>query len=218
MKSMNTNKNRRQKKMIIDKLPSLLKWRIILASTSPRRQEIFKHNMGLTNIVVKASTFDETSLDKSSFSHPSLFVMENAKQKALQVQSTLSKDEFELIVSADTIVCHNEHILEKPLDTEHAKRMLKQLSGNEHVVYTGVCFILAKQEPVVFFEETFVQFDTLSDSLIDAYVQSGEPMDKAGGYGIQDRGGSFVSSIKGCYFNVMGFPLHKFTKELATKL
>ena len=208
-----------KRNMIIDKLHTLLKWRIILASGSPRRLQIFKHNLGLTNVQVVASSFDESSLNKASFAHPSLFVMENAKQKALQVQSSLTEP-FDLIVSADTIVCFQDHILEKPIDAQHAKQMLTKLSDQSHVVYTGVCFILGTEQnsPVTFFEETKVQFDKLSESVIDSYVQSGEPMDKAGAYGIQDVGGCFVKAIHGCYFNVMGFPLHRFSSELATKL
>jgi septum formation protein len=157
-------------------------------------------------------------LNKSSFSHPSSFVMENARQKALDVMKKLKTENLipDLLVSADTIVSLENTILEKPMEKEDARQMLKSLSGREHVVYTGVCiFVNDVPEPVTFFEETIVEFGELNDQLIDAYIATGEPFDKAGGYGIQDKGAMLVKSIKGCYFNVMGFPLYRFCKELA---
>jgi septum formation protein len=110
-------------------------------------------------------------------------------------------------------------ILEKPRDDLDAKRMLRLLSGREHHVVTGMCLITPgndNQSPHVksFCEMTKVKFADLSDELIDAYVKTREPMDKAGSYGIQGIGGSIVEKIEGCYFNVMGLPLHHFCKEL----
>lgn len=246
--------------MITDHLNELLTWNVVLASGSPRRLEIFQKNMSLHNTRVICSTFDESSLDKSQFAHPSEFVVENARQKALQVASTLSFDQqaqdqdsptataVDLLVSADTIVSFGDEILEKPVDADHARKMLRKLSGREHTVYTGVCFIVAahritkasasaranmnqkKEEQeqeqqeaqsrvmVTFVEETTVMFDELSDELIEAYIETGEPFDKAGSYGIQEKGGMFVRGIKGCYFNVMGFPMQRFTRELAQLL
>jgi len=217
--------------MIVDHLSKLLSWNIVLASGSPRRLQIFQQNMGLTNTRVIASTFDESSLDKSQFAHPSLFVVENARQKALQVASSLKQQEstssakIDLLVSADTIVSFGDEILEKPKNVEDARRMLKKLSGNQHKVYTGVCFMIApngndseEERLITFVEETTVMFDELGDSVIEAYIETGEPFDKAGSYGIQEKGGMFVKGISGCYFNVMGFPMQRFSKELAKVL
>lgn len=207
--------------MIIDQLERLATWDIVLASGSPRRAQIFTHNMGLANTRFVVSSFDEKSLNKSSFSHPSHYVKENSKQKALDVMQKLRKENHipDLLVSADTIVSLQNTILEKPVDEEDARHMLQSLSGREHVVYTGVCFFINNvPEPVTFVEKTMVEFGELNDRLIDAYIATGEPFDKAGGYGIQDKGAMFVKSIKGCYFNVMGFPLYRFCKELAERL
>mmetsp|Transcript_50795 Transcript_50795/g.158722 ORF Transcript_50795/g.158722 Transcript_50795/m.158722 type:complete len:110 (+) Transcript_50795:571-900(+) len=96
--------------------------------------------------------------------------------------------------------------------------MLRMLSGNEHKVYTGVTLIYCENEELkehCFVEETSVSFADLTDADINAYIDSGEPMDKAGAYGIQSLGGCFVKGIRGCYYNVMGFPLHSFCRELS---
>eukprot|EP01118_Nematostelium_gracile_P012667 TRINITY_DN4658_c0_g1_i1.p1 TRINITY_DN4658_c0_g1~~TRINITY_DN4658_c0_g1_i1.p1 ORF type:complete len:103 (-),score=12.87 TRINITY_DN4658_c0_g1_i1:26-334(-) len=99
--------------------------------------------------------------------------------------------------------------------------MLKSLSGNQHVVYTAVHLIIQEKsvkKEVSFFEATEVTFAQLSDEMITAYIDTGIPMDKAGSYGIQDVGGSFVEKINGCYYNVMGFPMHRFCKQLSSVL
>ncbi|KXZ42540.1 hypothetical protein GPECTOR_137g647 [Gonium pectorale] len=114
-------------------------------------------------------------------------------------------------------------ILEKPDDAEHAFRMISSLSGRRHHVHTGVVLVLPGEPdpstgvpPLVraFTSTTAVTFDTLSDEAIRAYVATGEPYGKAGSYGIQGAAGAFVTGIEGCFFNVVGFPLHRFCSEL----
>jgi septum formation protein len=147
-----------------------------------------------------------------------------ATHKALDVAQSM-KEPAHLIISADTVVECQGHILEKPDDADHAKRMLELLSGSSHQVHTGV----ALATPVTstdgnalswavhsFVETTTVTFDDLSSGEIDAYVASGEPFGKAGSYGIQGLAAPFVASINGCYFNVVGLPLHRLAKELNT--
>ncbi|XP_059069776.1 uncharacterized protein LOC131036591 isoform X1 [Cryptomeria japonica] len=130
----------------------------------------------------------------------------------------------DLVIGADTVVELHRKILEKPEDEKDAFNMLSNLSGCEHKVYTGVSLVLSPlipdpkigDPPVVrtFWEETKVEFANIEDVAINAYVNSGEPMDKAGAYGIQGIGGTFVKSIFGCFFNVMGFPIHRFAAEI----
>ncbi|KAL0476679.1 O-methyltransferase [Acrasis kona] len=206
--------------MVLDVINDLLGKKIILASESPRRKQILTENMGIKNIVCIPSNFDEESLDKKAFAFPCDFVVKNAECKALSVFNTLKErsENFDLIISADTIVNLGDRILEKPKDKEDAKSILRFLSGNEHFVYTGVSIVTkdANNNPSIsnFYEGTKVKFSDLSDEFIDAYINTGEPMDKAGAYGIQGRGGMMVEYIVGCYFNVMGMPLSKLSREL----
>jgi len=127
-----------------------------------------------------------------------------------------------IVIGSDTIVTHGGVIYEKPADDEDAFRILSVLSGNIHRVYSGVSIILRTDTDQVtrvsFSEGTDVQFASLSDAVIRGYIRTGEPMDKAGGYGIQGRGCSLVQGITGDYFNVMGFPAHRFAVELTRLL
>lgn len=191
---------------------------IILASGSPRRKQIFEHNLGL-NVLIHPSTFAEDLL-KSDFATPVDYVKENSRLKALDVAGKLT--DWFLIVGADTVVAQNNHIYEKPENKEDAFKTLKQLSNSRHHVCTGVTLIMKKLNSTspsdfqvhTFDETTEVDMAELSDDVIRAYVETGEPLDKAGSYGIQGLGCSLVKSLKGDYFNVMGFPAHKFAVEL----
>jgi septum formation protein len=181
-------------------------------------------------VEIVPSTFEE-DLDKGLFATVAAYVEENAKQKALEVHGRLSRkrsrdgdQQQPTIIGSDTVVAvdgnDSKTILEKPKDEADAKRMLASLSNRSHKVYSGVAIVLpsksetADPEVVVFHEETAVTFTTLTDAMIDGYVKTGEPMDKAGSYGIQAKGGSFVTGINGCFYNVMGFPMHRFAAEL----
>jgi len=177
-------------------------------------------NLGLKFEVVP-STFQE-NYEKSSFPSPVEYVKATANAKADEVCTSLSLGPSppDLIISADTIVVLDTKILEKPSSYEDAKNMLKSLSGRSHVVYTAVCLVLkdaktGEWRKDLFAEKTDVFFAQLSPEAIDAYVQTGTPMDKAGGYGIQEEiGSSFISHINGCFWNVTGFPIHAFCQHL----
>lgn len=149
-------------------------------------------------------------------------MIENAKQKALEVvqrtaanAATTTKDL--VVIGCDTVVVYDGAILEKPKDEQDAFTMLTNLSGKTHDVYSGVALItstLSHEAPHLFFEKTTVTFGPLEADDIRAYIETGEPMDKAGAYGIQGRARCFVSALDGCYNNVMGFPVQRFCKEL----
>merc|ERR1712192_189420 len=130
-----------------------------------------------------------------------------------------SSDQTLIVIGSDTIVTHNGQIYEKPVDTEDAVRIISTLSGSKHRVVSVVARDTDGQvQRASFFEGTDVEFATLSDEVIRAYVATGEPFDKAGGYGIQACGCTLVKGISGDYFNVMGFPAHRFAVELTSLL
>ena len=178
---------------------------LILASKSPRRRE-------LLSIITKdfriIPAVGEERADRSL--PPDKYVCELARHKAQEIAAQYPED---TVIGADTVVAVNGEILGKPKDEADAKRMLRLLSGTEHHVYTGVC-IISKKENAEFAEDTKVRFFTLSDKEIDDYTATGEPFDKAGGYGIQDRGALLVSGITGDYYNVMGLPVGRLAREL----
>ncbi|KAG0364178.1 inosine triphosphate pyrophosphatase-like protein [Gamsiella multidivaricata] len=188
--------------------------KVVLASTSPRRKDILSQ-LGI-NYTVVPSTFPET-LDKSLFSHPSEYVKENALQKALEVYERLkaSGNTPDLVIGADTVVAHNSQILEKPRSEQGAVEMLTSLSGSTHMVYTGVTLIApstdGSDEPRILteVEGTEVKMQNLTREIIEAYVETKEPMDKAGGYGYQTTGCLLVKGINGCSWNVIGLPASK---------
>uniref|UniRef100_A0A6Q2ZB94 Acetylserotonin O-methyltransferase-like n=1 Tax=Esox lucius TaxID=8010 RepID=A0A6Q2ZB94_ESOLU len=197
---------------VISKLTGKL---VVLASSSPRRLEILT-NVGLRFEVVP-SWFKET-LDKRLFETPHEYAVENAKLKALEVAKRMPYKHLktpDIVIGADTVVTVDGLILEKPVDKQDAYRMLSRLSGKEHSVFTGVAIILCHEKKVIdFYEETKVKFANLSDDLLWEYINSGEPMDKAGGYGIQALGGMLVEYVHGDFLNVVGFPLNHFCKKL----
>ncbi|XP_027146852.1 putative bifunctional dTTP/UTP pyrophosphatase/methyltransferase protein isoform X1 [Larimichthys crocea] len=204
---------------VISKLAGKL---VVLASASPRRLEILR-NAGLRFEVVP-SWFKET-LDKSLFKAPHEYAVETAKQKALEVARRMPFKHLktpDIVIGADTIVAVDGMILEKPVDKHDAYRMLSSLSGKSHSVFTGVAIVLCheKENDEVdyqlfdFYEETKVKFADLSENMLWEYINSGEPMDKAGGYGIQALGGMLVEYVHGDFLNVVGFPLNHFCKQL----
>ena len=177
---------------------------LILASKSPRRIELLK--LAGFNYEIIPATADE-KID-SSFT-PCETVVALASQKAAEISE---KHPGDTVIGADTIVVYNGEIMGKPADADDAFRMLKKLSGNIHSVYTGVC-IRCGDKQHTFFEETMVEFYPLSDEEIVGYIKTGEPMDKAGAYGIQEKGSLLVKRIDGDYFNVVGLPLSRFVRE-----
>nr|XP_055071829.1 probable bifunctional dTTP/UTP pyrophosphatase/methyltransferase protein isoform X1 [Misgurnus anguillicaudatus] len=204
---------------VISKLSNKL---VVLASASPRRLEILT-NAGLRFEVVP-SWFKET-LDKSLFKSPYQYAVETAKQKALEVAQRMPFKHLktpDIVIGADTVVTVDGLILEKPTDKQDAYHMLSRLSGKEHSVFTGVAIVLCHEQNgseieykvVDFYEETKVKFADLSEEMLWEYINSGEPMDKAGGYGIQALGGMLVEYVHGDFLNVVGFPLNRFCKQL----
>lgn len=176
----------------------------VLASASPRRKELLEV-MGLDfNIVV--SNADEDSISKD-IPIP-LYVQELALIKAGAVAKEILNRKNAVIISADTIVTLDGEILGKPADSKSAYEMLKSLSGRTHEVYTGYCVMrISDGKTVCNSVKTRVQFKELDDEKINAYIKSGEPMDKAGAYGIQGKGSLLIGKIDGDYFNVVGLPI-----------
>lgn len=180
--------------------------RLILASGSPRRQELLRQ-IGLTNFTVHPAQVEERVEQGLT---PAQAVVALAVQKAQAVAADFPSD---LVLAADTVVALDGTILGKPKSEAHAVRMLQSLSGRGHLVYTG--FALAQGGRLeTGYEETAVHFRPLTGEEIAAYVATGEPMDKAGSYGIQGRGAVFVTGIEGDYFNVMGLPVCRVAQAL----
>ena len=171
----------------------------MLASSSPRRR-VLMEALGLDFIIVEPAS-DESS----DHSDPKTRVIMNAEAKARSVSNQFSSA---LIIGADTIVYSDGEFLGKPAGPEDAKKMLEQLSGKSHQVYTGLAILNTSTGNILTKVScTDVRFKRLSQKVIDAYVASGEPLDKAGAYGIQGDGSVFIADIVGSYSNVVGLPL-----------
>lgn len=186
---------------------------VILASASPRRKQLLDM-LGLDFTVCPAKG-EETLPDGIG---PEEAVMRLSAQKAGSVAGQFGPED--VIIGADTIVWYDGRILGKPKDEQDAARMLAMLSGNTHTVYTGVT-VRKGEQAVSAAEETKVRFRRLSGPEIDAYIATGEPMDKAGAYGAQGYASLFVEGIEGDFFNVMGLPvcrLGKLLKEVGVTL
>jgi septum formation protein len=178
---------------------------LYLASASPRRAQLVKL-LGAKHVVISPTHVDETHDGKLA---PAEYVEQLALDKAKALIPKLSENEQGIIIGADTTVVLENAILGKPNDADDAKAMLRRLSGNTHIVYTGVAIVdSVSGKAHSFVEKTSVTFRELTDNEIANYVASGSPMDKAGSYGIQeDHGAVFVSRIEGDYYNVVGLPL-----------
>lgn len=178
---------------------------IILASASPRRSELM--TLAGFRFDVICADIDEIVPEKAL---PQEVVMSLALQKAQAVAKDHRKS---AVVGSDTVVALDGKILGKPRSEKEAVEMLRSLSGRIHKVFTGVA-IVCGEKVTSFFEETEVEFYPLTDQEILDYIATGEPMDKAGAYGIQGRGAVLVKRINGDYFNVMGLPISKVYREL----
>lgn len=178
---------------------------IILASASPRRKEILE----LADL--KFDIMPSNAQEITTKTAPNEVVMELASIKAKDIYKKSEKQS--MVVGADTVVAYQGQILGKPTDEADAKRMLTMLSGQTHEVYTGVC-VIEDGKTKTFYEETKVTFYEISDEQIDRYIKTGEPMDKAGSYGIQGKAAVFIKGIEGDYYNVVGFPIARFLQEI----
>lgn len=194
-----------------------MKESIVLASASPRRKELLEQ-MGLDFEIMPAEG-DEVLTQK----RPELAVMELAEQKAKEVSARLwaaDPEKTYLVIGADTVVSCEGEILGKPKDREDAKGMLRMLSGKTHQVFTGVSVIRADDDGETvhtFYDATDVTFYPMAEEEIESYVETGEPDDKAGAYGIQGKGALYIKRIEGDYFNVVGLPIGKLYHEIWEK-
>ncbi len=183
---------------------------IVLASQSPRRSELLKQ-LGL-NFVIKTSFVDESN---SRGLKASELVQYLAFEKARVIAEDSSLNRETIVIGADTVVVREGAILGKPRDREDAFNMLKSLSGRWHEVMTGVAVIdINSFRYDKSIETTRVKMKELKDETINAYIDSGEPLDKAGAYGIQGLGAVLIDRIEGCYFNVVGLPISKLCDTL----
>lgn len=181
--------------------------KIVLASASPRRQELLKQ-IGL-NFEVSVPAVDEIIAEGTP---PFEVVRELACRKSMEVAGQIGEG---IVIGADTVVVNQGMILGKPSDYADAVQTLRNLSGSEHLVITGFCVVDGASGKVVKASETTrVFFRRLTDDEIESYVKTGEPMDKAGSYAIQGLGAILVERIEGCYFNVVGLPLTKLAEVL----
>lgn len=189
-------------------LDNLKKYKIILASNSPRRRELLS-GLGVDYEVKIVPGIDETYPESLNGEEIPVYI---AQEKANAYRASLQPDE--LVITADTIVYVDGMVLGKPVDEADACRMLRMLSGRTHQVITGVCLTTIDFQKS-FASVTEVTFDTLSDEEIGYYVEKYRPMDKAGSYGVQEWIGFVgVTGLKGSYYNVMGLPVQRLYKEL----
>lgn len=188
-------------------LPILDKYRVVLASKSPRRQSLLREIVPNFEIMLRDT--EETYPDSLQGAQ---IVEHLARLKASAFADELADDQ--LLITADTIVWIDGMVLGKPTDRENAIEMLRRLSGRKHSVFTGVS-IMTNAKQRVFSDSTDVYFRELDESEIAFYVDKFKPFDKAGSYGIQEWIGYMgVSKIDGSYFNVMGLPVHRLYEEL----
>ena len=180
--------------------------RVILASASPRRQELIK--LIFDNTEVLPAQCDET-LPQDIGAREAVEYLSNIKN-----QATLNEVKGDcLIISADTVVAVNDEILGKPVDKDDARRMISLLSGRIHQVYTGVT-LSYKGKVKTFSEKTDVEFFPLTEEETEEYISTSEPYDKAGSYGIQGKAGLLIKGINGDYYNVVGLPVARLKREL----
>ena len=207
--------------------------RLVLASASPRRREL------LSQIGLEFTVMPSTKEENAKTTEAGALVQELSRQKAVDIWEQLSGDQGQnpdadqeqisketqepnlngkrqpelLVIGADTVVCCEGKILGKPHSREAAAEMLTALQGRSHEVYTGVT-LYSQSETVTFFECTQVEFYPMTEVEISEYIDSKEPMDKAGAYGIQGLGARFVKDIRGDYNNVVGLPVGRLYQEL----
>lgn len=173
---------------------------IVLASASPRRRELMA--LITPHFEVAPADVDERAVTADT---PALLAQALAQAKCRAAAALHAQD---VVVGCDTVVDVDGIVLGKPADAAQARRMLRMLSGRSHRVHTGVCICTGERE-MLFAETTAVTFMPLRDAEIDAYIATGDPFDKAGGYGVQGGAAKFVRGITGCYFNVVGLPVSR---------
>lgn len=183
--------------------------KLVLASTSPRRAELLSH-LGIP-FSIEPSTYEENEPEQDVVATVEKYALLKGRDVFLRQSSDT------VVISSDTIVVYNNKIFGKPIDRNDAEAILRELSDNEHTVYTSVAFTYKHNNKTV--EEvitisTQVQFEKISPHVLEDYLASGEGDDKAGAYGIQAKGLIFIKEIKGSYSNVVGFPINEVLKKL----
>ena len=178
---------------------------LILASKSPRRRELLA--LYTENFEIEVSNADEPEFSGGEVAE---YVKDLARIKAHEVAE---KHPHDTVIGADTVVAFDGEVLGKPRDAKHAKEMLTSMSGGAQQVYTGIC-VIKNGEEIRDAVCTSVVFRELSEKEIDEYVATGDPLDKAGAYGIQGGAGEFVRTISGDYFNVIGLPMKRLSEIL----
>lgn len=181
---------------------------IILASTSPRRKELLTQIIG-NNFEIKESSYVE---DNGLAMEPQKLVMYHAIGKARDVAKYIKSG---IVIGSDTLVVYNNQVMGKPRDEDNAREMLVGMNGGLCTVLSGIAVIdVDNKKEILDYELTTVKMKPMTEQEIENYIQSGEPMDKAGAFGIQERGGAFIEKIEGCYSNVVGLPLFKLNNML----
>lgn len=185
-------------------------YNIILASGSPRRKEILEQ-VGIKFRIVTSN--DEEVIHKSN---PEEIVEELATRKACSVASDM--EEGTIVIGADTMVAIDGEVMGKPKDEQDAKEMIRKLQGKKHQVYTGVCAVVKEagkeERHIHFVQTTDVWVYPMTEIQMDAYVATGEPLDKAGAYGIQGKFAVYIEKIEGDYLNIVGFPASMLYRKL----
>lgn len=185
--------------------------KLVLASASPRRAALLRQ-VG-ADFVVRVPRVDEKLPGAVS---PEKLAAGLAERKARAVLGSLdARSRGRVVLAADTVVSYRHHLMGKPASLTEAEGMLRILSGRTHQVITGLCLVRPDGRTVTGHEASSVRFRKLSPEAIRRYVRTGEPMDKAGAYGIQGRGALLVERVEGCYFNVVGLPLALLDRMLA---
>ena len=188
--------------------------RYVLASGSPRRKELLK------KVIPEYEVIPAQGEENSECSEPDKLVEELSFQKASEIFHKIFTNDTDrlVVIGADTVVSYNRRVLGKPKDRQDAVDMIKNLSGDTHAVYTGVTVYYTgedgKEQSFTFSEETLVDVEKMSDEEIESYVATGEPDDKAGGYGVQGLFAIFIKGIRGDYYNVVGLPIARLYKEM----
>lgn len=183
---------------------------IVLASGSPRRKEL------LSQIGLEFTVIPSRKEEILRFTRPDQVVEDLSLQKAQDIAEQVELGT--IVIGSDTVVAFNGEILGKPHTPEKAVEMLRELQGRTHQVYTGVTILVKGEETVTFSEKTEVHIYPMTEEEIRRYVATGDPLDKAGAYGIQGIFAAYVQGISGCFYNVMGLPIGRLYQELKGRL
>jgi len=200
------------------------KLRLVLGSASAARRKVMEQ-LGIP-IEVMVSDFAE-DLDKNTFSDLTEYPVATSMHKTKDILMKITRGgtaEYTVLVTCDTVVIRdNQFIMEKPTSREHASEMISSLSGKDHIVVTGIVATLVDKNGAFIAQDVFKEISTvhmapLTEKQVDAYISSGEPMGKAGGYGIQGLGELLIRSVTGSYTNVVGIPLHRVSTSIGDLL